>query len=168
MGGIASTQQFARYYLLPGVGHCSSGGPDTYAGLSSVVSWTETGSAPTALTAAEYSSSSAATGGGFPGGGGGPAGGAGAAPTSGSPSDLTDAIPALGAPASGTVTRSDTLFPYPELPEYKGSGSVDDASSYIGEVGTALEQPVQWLGKFDNTVMWCNSSGTDCKLKHTA
>lgn len=63
------------------------------------------------------------------------------------------------------MTRSDTLFPYPELPAYKGSGNVDDASSYIGEASTALEQPVTWLGKFDSTVMWCNSSGTECKLK---
>lgn len=153
MGGIASTQQFARYYLLPGVGHCGSGAPDTYAGLSSVVSWTETGKASTALTATEYSSSS--------GPGGPPPGG-------GSGSDLTDAIPALGEPASGTVVRSDTLFPYPELPAYKGYGNVDDASSYTGEVSTALLKPVRWLGKFGTTVMWCNSNGTDCKLRNMA
>jgi hypothetical protein len=30
MGGIAATQQFARYYMLPGVGHCGGNGPDTY------------------------------------------------------------------------------------------------------------------------------------------
>jgi hypothetical protein len=62
MGGIDATQQFARYYLLPSVGHCGSGAPDTYAGLASVVSWTETGKAPTALTATEYSGSSGSGG----------------------------------------------------------------------------------------------------------
>lgn len=153
MGGLANTQKFARYYLLPGVGHCGSGAPDTYAGLASVVSWTETGKAPTALTATEYSSSS--TPGGPP-------------PSGGSGSDLTDAIPDLGAAPSGTVVRSDTLFPYPELPAYKGYGNVDDASSYIGEVSTALQEPVRWLGRFDTTMMWCNSSGTDCKLRNMA
>jgi hypothetical protein len=156
MGGVASTQKFARYYLLPGVGHCGSGAPDTFAGLASVVSWTETGHAPTAIVADEYASSLAT-------GHGGP-------PPAGSPSasDLTDAIPALGAPAAGKVLRSITLFPYPELPAYKGSGNVDDASSYVGQVSTALEQPVRWLGKFSTTMMWCNSSGTDCKLVNMA
>jgi feruloyl esterase len=151
MGGVASTQRFARYYLLPGVGHCGSGAPDTYAGLASVVGWTETGKAPYALTADEYPSSLA--------GGGGPP------PTgSGSTSDLTDAIPDLGAPATGSVIRSDRLFPYPELPAYNGYGNVDDASSYIGKVSAALEQPVRWLGKFSTLQTWCNSSGTDCRL----
>jgi feruloyl esterase len=148
MGGVASTQRFARYYLLPGVGHCGSGAPDTYAGLASVVSWTETGKAPTALTATEYSSE---------GTGGGP-------PPGGSGSDLTDTIPDLGAAPTGSVVRSDTLFPYPELPAYKGYGNVDDASSYVGKVSKALEEPVHWLGKFTTTQEWCNSSGTDCRL----
>jgi hypothetical protein len=152
MGGVASTQRFARYYLLPGVGHCGSGAPDTYAGLASVVSWTETGKAPTALTATEYSSSTT---------GGGP-------PPSGSGSDLTDAIPDLGAAATGAVVRSDTLFPYPELPAYKGHGNVDAASSYVGEVSSALEEPVDWLGKFSTVQEWCNASGTDCRLVNAA
>jgi hypothetical protein len=151
MGGIANTQRFARYYLLPSVGHCGSGAPDTWAGLASVVSWTETGHAPTALVANEYPSSLAT---GFHG----------PPPGGGSASDLTDAIPALGASAIGKVLRSITLFPYPELPAYNGYGNVDDASSYIGEVSTALEAPVPWLGSFNTTETWCNSSGTDCKL----
>ena len=155
MGGIGSTQSFARYYLLPGVGHCGSGAPDTYAGLASVVSWTETGQTPNALTADEYPSSLKS---------GGPP-----PPTgSGSTSDLTDAIPELGAPASGSVIRSDRLFPYPELPAYNGYGNVDDAASYVGEVSQALEQPVKWLGKFTAIQTWCNSSGTDCRPANAA
>jgi hypothetical protein len=154
MGGVARTQQFARYYLLPGVGHCGSDAPDTYAGLASVVSWTETGKAPSALTADEYPSTGA-PGGPPPGGGSGT-------------TDLTDSIPDLGAPATGSVVRSDRLFPYPELPAYNGYGNVDDASSYVGKVSTALEQPVKWLGKFTTLQEWCTSSGTDCKLVNAA
>jgi hypothetical protein len=153
MGGISNTQRFARYYLLPGVGHCGSDAPDTYAGLASVVSWTETGRAPRALTADEYPSS--LTGGGPP-------------PPTGSGSDLTDAIPDLGAPVPGPVLRSDRLFPYPELPAYNGYGDVDDASSYVGRVSMALQQPVHWLGKFTTLQMWCNAVGTDCRLVNAA
>jgi pimeloyl-ACP methyl ester carboxylesterase len=36
-GGLAATKQFARYYALPGVGHCGGNGPDTYNGLGAVV-----------------------------------------------------------------------------------------------------------------------------------
>jgi hypothetical protein len=32
----------------------------------------------------------------------------------------------------------------------------------VGRVSQALQQPVQWLGKFDSTTTWCNSQGTDC------
>jgi hypothetical protein len=32
MGGLSATQQFARYYALPGVGHCGGNGPDSYDG----------------------------------------------------------------------------------------------------------------------------------------
>jgi hypothetical protein len=31
-------------------------------------------------------------------------------------------------------------------------------------VSKALEAPVPWLGSFSTKQMWCNTSGTDCKL----
>jgi hypothetical protein len=145
MGGLAATQQFARYYALPGVGHCGGNGPDTYNGLGAVVAWTEKHIAPQALVATQY----------VP-----------AAPSSGPPpapaSDLTDAVPVLGAPATTAVVRQLPLFPYPELPAYRGYGNVDDASSYVGRVSWALQQPIHWLGKFDTTMIWCNNRGEDC------
>lgn len=145
MGGLAATQQFAKYYVLPSVGHCGGNGPDTYDGLGAVVSWTEKHVSPDALVATEYA----------PGAGGGPGGGS-------SASDLTDAVPTLGAPATTAVVRSINIYPYPELPAYKGYGNVNDASSYAGEVSTALQQPTPWLGKFDSKTTWCNSQGLDC------
>jgi hypothetical protein len=60
--------------------------------------------------------------------------------------------------------RSIRIFPYPELPAYNGYGNVNDASSYVGEVSAALQQPTPWLGKFDSTMTWYNDQGTDCKL----
>ena len=156
MGGVAAAQKFTRYYQLPSVGHCGGGAPDTYPGLAEVVRWTETHKAPNGIQANEYKSSlpSAGPGGPPPGGGGPP-------PTT----DLTDAIPALGAPAVGPVLRSIELFPYPELPAYKGHGSVNKASSFVGKVSKALEAPTPWLGKMNNVMIWCNAKGVACKKR---
>jgi feruloyl esterase len=155
MGGLAATKQFARYYLLPGAGHCGGGnGPDTYNGLGAVVSWTERHVTPHALLATQYTPAAGGGGPGGPGGGPPPA------------SDLTDAVPVLGAPATTAVVRQINLYPYPELPAYKGHGNVDKASTYYGKVSKALQQPIRWLGKFDSTTTWCNDQGTDCKTTH--
>jgi feruloyl esterase len=148
MGGLDATRQFARYYLLPGAGHCGGGnGPDTYNGLGAVVSWTEQHAAPHALLATQYAPSGS--------GQGGPPG----PPPA---SDLTDAVPVLGAPATTAVVRQINLYPYPELPAYNGYGDVAAASSYMGRVSQALQQPIQWLGKFNSATTWCNAQGTDC------
>ena len=147
MGGLAATQQFAKYYLLPSVGHCGGNGPDTYNGLGAVVSWTEKHISPDALVATEYAPAS--------GGGPGPGGGSPA-------SDLTDAVPVLGAAATTAEVRSINIYPYPELPAYQGHGNVDDASSYTGKVSAALQQPTPWLGKFNSKLIWCNRQGLDC------
>jgi hypothetical protein len=124
--GPAATQQFAKYYLLPSVGHCGGNGPDTYNGLGAVVSWTEKHISPNALLATEY------------------------------------APAADGGPATTAVVRSINVYPYPELPAYKGYGNVDDASSYVGKVSAALQQPTPWLGKFDSQMTWCDSQGLYC------
>ena len=155
MGGVAAAQQFTRYYLLPSVGHCGTGAPDTYPGLADVVRWAETGKAPGGIQANEYNSSLPSSGSGGP-----PPGGGGSSST-----DLTDAIPVLGAPPSGPVLRSIELFPYPELPAYSGHGSVDQASSFVGKVSKALEAPTPWLGKMNNVMIWCNASGVDCRKR---
>ena len=89
---------------------------------------------------------------GGPGGPGGP-------PTS----DLTDAVPTLGAPATTAAVRALPLFPYPELPAYNGYGNVNDASSYVGRVSAALQQPTPSLVKFDTSTIWCNNQGVDCR-----
>ena len=152
MGGVQATQQFARYYLLPSVGHCGGNGPDTYNGLGAVVQWTETGQAPSALLATQYATPAQS------GGGGGGPGGGGAPPTS----DLTDAIPTLGAANTNSVVRTLPVYPYPELPAYNGSGNVDSASSYHGQVSQALQERTPWLGKFDTLTTWCNNQGEGC------
>jgi Tannase and feruloyl esterase len=148
-GGLAATRQFARYYALPGVGHCGGNGPDTYNGLGAVVTWAEKGTAPQELTATQYAPAATT------GGGGGP--------PPATTTDLTDAVPALGAASATAEVRQLPLFPYPQLPAYKGYGNVDDASSYLPRVSRALQTPVCWLGKFSTAMIWCNSQGLDCR-----
>jgi hypothetical protein len=146
-GGLAATKQFARYYALPSVGHCGGNGPDTYNGVGAVVAWTERHIAPQALVATQYAPAPTTTG----------------PPPAPSASDLTDAVPVLGAPSATAEVRQLPLFPYPELPAYKGYGNVDDASSYVGRVSYALQEPAPWLGKFDSTMTWCNNQGLNCR-----
>jgi Tannase and feruloyl esterase len=148
-GGLSATQRFARYYALPGVGHCGGNGPDSYNGIGAVVAWSEKHVAPQALTATQYA----------------PATGSGSGPPSGPPaaSDLTDAVPVLGAPSATAVVRRISIYPYPKLPVYRGYGNIDAVSSYYGKVSQALEKPVHWLGQFNRTMIWCNNQGTDCR-----
>jgi hypothetical protein len=102
VGGLKKTQEFARLFMAPGVGHCGGGnGPAPQAQFDAVVKWVEQGIAPESITAAR----------GGPGGGGvggGPRGG--------------------GAPAAAPMSRP--LCPYPAVAKYKGSGSTDDAASF--------------------------------------
>jgi hypothetical protein len=147
-GGLAAAKQFARYYALPGVGHCGGNGPDTYNGLGAVVTWAEKGIAPRKLIATQYAPATTTGGGG---------------PPPPAASDLTDAVPALGAPSATAQVRQLPLFPYPELPAYRGYGNVDDASSYAPRVSRALQAPVCWLGKFDTAMIWCNNQGLNCR-----
>ena len=147
-GGLAATKQFARYYALPGVGHCGGNGPDTYNGLGAVVTWAEKGIAPQALTATQYAPATTTGGGG---------------PPPPSASDLSDVVPVLGAPSATAQVRQLPLFPYPELPAYRGYGNVDDAASYVPRVSRALQKPVRWLGKFDTAMIWCNNQGLGCR-----
>ncbi len=146
-GGLSATRQFARYYTLPGVGHCGGNGPDSYNGLGAVVAWSEKHIAPQTLTATQYA----------------PATGGGSGPPPTTTSDLTDVVPVLGAPSATAVVRQISIYPYPKLPAYKGYGNVDAASSYYGRVSRALEKPIHWLGKFNAAMIWCNAQGTDCR-----
>jgi feruloyl esterase len=91
---------FARFYPVPGMGHCS-GGPatDQFDMLTPLVQWVEQGQAPDSLEAK-------ARGAGNPGG---------------ANADL---------PAGWAADRSRPLCAYPKVARYKGSGDVERASSY--------------------------------------
>ena len=55
-GGYKRTQQFARLFMAPGVGHCGGGvGPQPQALFDAVVDWVENGQAPDQILAARTS-----------------------------------------------------------------------------------------------------------------
>jgi feruloyl esterase len=97
-GGDAS--DFARFYPVPGMGHCG-GGPatDQFDMLSSLVAWVEQGEAPDRVLAAAR--------------GAGNAGGVNA--------DL---------PAGWSANRTRPLCPYPLVARYNGTGDIESAASF--------------------------------------
>jgi feruloyl esterase len=93
-------QDFARYFPVPGMNHCSAGpAADQFDALSPLVAWVEKGIAPSSITASVR--------------GAGNAGGANA--------EL---------PKDWSATRTRPLCPYPQVATYKGSGSLEDAANF--------------------------------------
>lgn len=101
--GVAQNtgDNFARFYRVPGMGHCS-GGPatDQFDLLTPLVAWVEQGVAPAEVVAKAR--------------GAGNAGGAN--------SDV---------PATWAADRTRPLCPYPKVARYKGSGSLEVAGSFV-------------------------------------
>ncbi|HSW08938.1 tannase/feruloyl esterase family alpha/beta hydrolase [Aquabacterium sp.] len=91
---------FARFFRVPGMGHCS-GGPatDQFDLVSAIVAWVEQGKAPDSITATAR--------------GAGNAGGVNA--------EL---------PAAWSASRSRPLCPYPKVARYKGTGDVESAGNF--------------------------------------
>ncbi|HEY1230804.1 MAG TPA: tannase/feruloyl esterase family alpha/beta hydrolase, partial [Ramlibacter sp.] len=97
-GGDATN--FARYYQVPGMNHCS-GGPatDQFDMLTPLVAWVEKGQAPESVVASAR--------------GAGNAGGVNA-----------------DVPADWAADRKRPLCAYPKVARYKGTGSLDAAESF--------------------------------------
>lgn len=97
-GGDATN--FARFYRVPGMGHCS-GGPatDQFDMLSPLVAWVERGQAPDNLVASARGPGNAAS-------------------------------VNADVPATWAANRTRPLCAYPKVARYNGSGSLDSASSF--------------------------------------
>ena len=62
MGGAKKTAEFARLFLVPGIGHCGGGaGPAPYGQLDALLSWVEGSKAPETLPAARRDQAGAIT-----------------------------------------------------------------------------------------------------------
>ncbi len=122
MGGLSTTQQFARMFLFPGVYHCGDGyGPSHFDLVTAITNWVEHGIAPTKIIATRYSSDDTPS----QGGPGGPA-----------------------KQSNGSIVRTLPIFPYPQVPRYTGFGSINDASNYSAVTSTDIQQySFSWLGQ---------------------
>ncbi|MDB5747933.1 MAG: esterase [Massilia sp.] len=96
----ADASDFARYFPVPGMHHCS-GGPatDQFDMLTPLVNWVEKGQAADSVIASARGVGNAA----------------------GVNADL---------PANWSATRTRPLCPFPKVARYKGSGSIEDAASF--------------------------------------
>ncbi len=100
-GAVKDTgNDFARFYPVPGMGHCS-GGPSTdqFDLLTPLVNWVEQGTTPQAVVASARGTGNAG----------------------GVNSDL---------PATWAADRTRPLCPFPKVARYTGSGSLEQASSF--------------------------------------
>lgn len=114
--GAKTTDSFLRFFLLPGVGHCSGGeGPNQIDLLSSIMAWVELHRAPTMIVAGK----TAATGG--PGGGmGGP-------------------VRPFALPVQPTLFKRP-IYPFPYVAKYTGKGDPNDAANYT-KARSSLQVP---------------------------
>ncbi len=91
---------FARYFPVPGMAHCSGGAAtDRFDGLSALVKWVEQGDAPNQLFASSR----------------------GAGNTAGVNADV---------PAEWSPTRTRPLCAYPQVARYTGKGDIEDAGNF--------------------------------------
>jgi len=179
--GKPAVDKFARLYLFPGGYHCGGGkGPFNVDLLSPIMAWVERGKAPFALIASHASGGShegllsgvppavrppmgpapGVTGDRPPLGPGGlPSNMAG-----GPPPDMLQTTPA-------SPDRTRPVFPYPLTAKYVGSGSINDARSFVaGDPEPVPAARLDWLGSSFYSAryeVWCTGNGTAMNCKPT-
>lgn len=126
--GEKATGEFARLFLLPGVGHCGGGeGPDQIDLLSPLMAWTERHIAPEALIAGKAASETAEAA--MP-----------AAPPQGSAPEADKnaeahfhGVQRASSPVASAMPQlkaTRPVFPYPYIAKFTGKGSPDNAGNY--------------------------------------
>ena len=138
--GAQAVDHFARFYALPGVGHCGGGeGPSIKDFLTPLMLWVERGIAPGSLMASHVSGGSSF----------GPQARAGAA----------QAAPDLTRP----------IYPYPYKAKYKGTGESKDADNFEqGPAINVPADLFQWFGSGFYTPgyeKWCTGVGATFNCK---
>ncbi len=95
-----SADEFARLFLVPGMGHCSSGpSADQFDMFSALVAWVEEGEAPAGIAASVRGEDNEA--------------------------GVNDELP-----EDWSENRTRLLCPFPEVARYSGSGDSEDAASF--------------------------------------
>ena len=102
--GQSTVDQFARMYLIPGVGHC--GGGEGYANIdlvSQITGWVEQSGAP-------------------------------------------NSVMTYGTDASGNVTASRPVYPYPAVAQYTGTGDWHNGADYTSGAPLYNARTPAWAG----------------------
>jgi feruloyl esterase len=126
--GARLTDTFTRFFLLPGVGHCSGGeGPAQIDVLSPLMAWAELHRAPDAIVVGKPANQNSRVPGQNAGGGGGDGegGGGGRGPQYPYPSENQPTV----------LTRP--IYPYPAVARYSGNGDRNDAANYVSVKSSA-------------------------------
>jgi len=116
MGGRAATQGFLRFFMVPGMGHCSGGtGANDFDFLSYLEAWVEHGKAPDVMVGAHVDSDAFWR----------------KAQTENTDTEKLMAgwKAFLADPASRTFTRP--VYPYPAYAKYKGTGDPTKAENFV-------------------------------------
>ncbi|MBY4639968.1 tannase/feruloyl esterase family alpha/beta hydrolase [Gluconacetobacter entanii] len=120
--GVEQTDQFMRFYLLPGVGHCGNGeGFPQVDFLSPLMAWTETGLTPAAIRT-ERTAQGREPMGQPPGSNG--------KPPAGGQIHVAPMPSQPYARPNATAIASRPVYPYPYIARYAGAGDVNDARNY--------------------------------------
>jgi feruloyl esterase len=124
MGGLAVTQRFARLFVFPSLYHCYWGfGPDQFDMLTPIVRWVERGTTPARIIATQA-----------------------APPKNNWTQAASESNPYRPYPV-GTVVRTRPVFPYPMEARYRGTGSVDSATSFFGVMpASPPNDHYSWVG----------------------
>jgi feruloyl esterase len=151
--GKPAVERFARLYLFPGGYHCGGGGgPFNVDLLSPIMAWVENGLAPGALIASHV------PGNGVPSGP--PPSAAGTRPPMEQPSDMRTLPSAIAKP-----DRTRPVFPYPLTAKYTGTGSIDDAKTFLpGSAEPVPASALNWMGLSFYSArfqQWCTASGSN-------
>ena len=184
--GVKTVDQFVRFYVLPGVGHCGGGdGPSIRDFLTPIQLWVERGIAPGVLPGEHTPQQPRAQGARAQGGGQGAPGQPGMAPggpggpegPGGMPPGGPGGMPGMGGmdmggmgpggpPQSGPPAKPDLtrpIYPYPYLAKYIGTGDIKDAANYVqGPAAPAPPEIFNWFGAGFYTPhyeKWCTGSG---------
>jgi feruloyl esterase len=101
MRGAARVPESYRLYMVPGMDHCGGGdGPNAFDAIGTIEQWVEVGKAPDRIIATHVSGGQ------------------------------TERTPFASLTIGGRVDRTRPLCPYPQVAEYTGRGSTDDASNF--------------------------------------
>ncbi len=191
--GAEKVDGFARLYLFPGGYHCGDGeGPFDFPLMAAIAGWVEGGKAPEALVASHTARAARGPLNGLPGnapggpmlppmGPGGPGGPGGGMPPMGAGGPVGQMPPmdamgpgGPGGPGGGQpgkLDRTRPVYPYPYVAKYVGTGSMDDAASFVKGAAEPVDPArLEWLGaKFftPHYEQWCTGKGQELSCSAT-